>query len=115
MYTLSVLSDISTVEHNVHVVCLWYGRRPSTVKRENYGKHEIILLDTCLLYPYLPHDWIGQYLGTYNNNVTHISSAVDHDYYKYRDTLLTWPCLKWYCKYDNNEVVLHYYNFRGIQ
>ena len=26
----------------------------------NYSKHEIILLDTCLLYIYLPPDWVGK-------------------------------------------------------
>ena len=26
VYTLAVLSEIGTVEHNEHVVCSWYGR-----------------------------------------------------------------------------------------
>ena len=46
---------------------------------KHYGKHEIVLFDTCLLYLYLPPDWVGQYLGTYHNSVTHISSVVSHD------------------------------------
>ena len=45
---------------------------------KNYGKHKIIFLDTCLLYLYFTPDWVGQYLGTFHNSVTHISSAVDH-------------------------------------
>ena len=51
----------------------------------------MLLLDTCLLYLYLPLDWVGKYLDTYHNNVTHIYSAVSHDVYKYSLTLLTWP------------------------
>ena len=31
----------------------------------SYGKNEELLLDTCLLYIYLPPDWAGQYLRTY--------------------------------------------------
>ena len=27
---------------------------------KNYGKHEIVFLDKCLLYLYLPPDWVGQ-------------------------------------------------------
>ena len=45
---------------------------------KHYGKHEILLLDTCFLYIYLPPNWVGQYLGTYHNNITHIFSAVSH-------------------------------------
>ena len=52
----------------------------------HYGKHENVLLDKCLLYLYFPPDWVGKYLYTYNNNVTHISSAVSHDVYSYRYT-----------------------------
>ena len=48
---------------------------------KHYGKHEILLIDTYLLYIYFPPDWVGQYLGTYQNNITHVSSAVSHDIY----------------------------------
>ena len=46
---------------------------------KNFGKDKILWLDTCLLYLYLPPDWVGQYLVTYHNNVTHIYSTVAHD------------------------------------
>ena len=57
--------------------------RGMDVARENrnvkhYSKHEILLLDTCVLYICVSPDWVGQYLVTYHNNVTHISSAVSH-------------------------------------
>ena len=81
-----------------------------TVK--NYGIHEIVLLDTCLLYLYLPPEWVRQYLVTYHNNGTHISSAVTHNVQRYKETLLPWPCLYRYCKLDNHEVVLHSYRFK---
>ena len=45
---------------------------------KHYGKREIALLDMLLLYIYLTHDWLGQYLGNYHNNGTHISSVVSH-------------------------------------
>ena len=51
---------------------------------KHYGKHEIVLLDICLLYLCLPPEWAGQYLGTYHNNVTHISSAVSYGVHRYR-------------------------------
>ena len=87
------------------------------VVREQYnmkyhGKHEILLLNTWLLYLYLPPNWVGKYLGTYHNNVTRISSAVFHDVYRYMYTLFPWPCLQHYCKYDNHEVVLHSYRLQ---
>ena len=41
-------------------------------KVKDYGKHEILLLETFLLYIYLPPDWLGKYLGTYHNNFTRI-------------------------------------------
>ena len=44
----------------------------------HYSKHEILLLYTYLLYNYFPLDSVGQYLVTYHNNVTHISSAIAH-------------------------------------
>ena len=62
------------------------GRTQFNVK--NYNKHEILLLDKCLLYFYLHPDWVGQYLETYQNNIKQIYSAVSHDVWKYRDTLL---------------------------
>ena len=65
-----------------------------------YSKHKIVFLDTCLIYPYLPPDWLGQYLGTYHNKGTYIYSAILHDVQRYRDTLFQWPCLLRYCKYD---------------
>ena len=77
-----------------------------------YGKHEILLLDTWLLYIYYPPDWVGQYLVTYNKNVTYIYSALDHNVQSYRDTLLPWPCMQWNYKYDSHEVVLHSYRFQ---
>ena len=43
---------------------------------KHYNKHEILLFDTCLLYLYLPPDWLGQHLVTYHNNITQIYSAV---------------------------------------
>ena len=46
---------------------------------KHYGKHEIVFMDTCLLYLYLPPDWVGQHFGTYQNNATKISSTVSHD------------------------------------
>ena len=46
---------------------------------KHYGKHERLLLDMCLLYLYLPPDWVGQFLVPYHNNVTHIYSMLDHD------------------------------------
>ena len=46
---------------------------------KHYGKHEILLFYTCLLYIYLPPDWVGKYLVTYHNNVTHIYSDIDQD------------------------------------
>ena len=45
---------------------------------KHYGKHDILLLEKKLLYLYLPTDWVGQYLYTYHNNVTHISSTLSH-------------------------------------
>ena len=42
------------------------------------GKHEILLLDTCLLYLYFTPDWVGQYLGNYHNKLTQIFSALYH-------------------------------------
>ena len=51
----------------------------SHYKERHYGKHNILLLNMCLLYIYLPPYMIGKYLGTYHNNITHISSAVAHD------------------------------------
>ena len=91
--------------HNIDVACKQYNVK-------NYSKHEIILLDTCLLYLYLRPYWVGQHLNNYHKNVTHISSAVSHDAQRYMDTLFPCPCLHQYCKYDNNEVVLHYYRFQ---
>ena len=44
----------------------------------HYGKQKILLLDTCLLYLYLTPEWAVQYLSTYHNNVTYISSVVSH-------------------------------------
>ena len=45
----------------------------------HYSKHERLLLDMCLLNLYFTPDWVEQYLGTYQNNVTHISSVVLYD------------------------------------
>ena len=45
----------------------------------DYGKHENLLMNKCLLYIYLPPDWVGKYLVTYHNNVTHIYSDIDQD------------------------------------
>ena len=45
---------------------------------ENYSKHEILLLDTCLLYIYFTPEQLGQYLDIYHKNVTQISSAISH-------------------------------------
>ena len=45
----------------------------------HFGRHEKLLLDKFLLYLYLTPEWLGKYLGTYHNNVTHIYSAVAHD------------------------------------
>ena len=78
----------------------------------NYNKHEILLLDTCLLYLYFPPDWVGQYLGIYHNNITHISSSIYHDFYIYRYTLFPCPFLQQYCKYGTHEVVHNYYRFQ---
>ena len=46
---------------------------------KHYGKHDILLLDACLLYLYFTPHWLGQYLVTYHNNITEIYIAVDHD------------------------------------
>ena len=58
------------------------GREQYNVR--HYGKYEILLLDTCLLYLYLSPEWVGQYLGTYHNNARYVSIAVVHDVYSYR-------------------------------
>ena len=50
---------------------------------KNYSKHEILLL--YLLYLYFTPDWVGKYLGTYHNSVTHIYSELSHNVYNYRD------------------------------
>ena len=70
----------------------------SHYKVRHYGKHEILLLDTCLLYLYLTPNWVGKYSGIYHKNVTHISCVVSHDAYNYRGTLLPWPCPQRNCK-----------------
>ena len=59
----------------------------------HYGKYEVLLLDTCLLYLYVPPDWVGKYLSNYHNNITNISSVVDHDVKRSMDTMLTCPCM----------------------
>ena len=98
------------------IICLFVcgmdiAREQYSVK--NDGKHEIILLDICLLYLYLTHDWVEQYLGIYHKNVTQISSMASHDVQRYRDNFLPWPCLQQYCKYDNHEAVLHSYRVQN--
>ena len=71
-----------------------------------------LFLYTCLLYLYLPRDWVGQYLGLYHDNVTHIYSAIDYYFYNYIDTLFTWPCMHQYCKYENHEAIQYSYTFQ---
>ena len=44
-----------------------------------YSKHEILLLDTCLLHLYFTPDWLGKYLDTYQNNMTQNYSEVSYD------------------------------------
>ena len=46
----------------------------------HYSKHEKVLLETCVLYLYFPAYLVEQYLETYHNNVTHISSEIDHNF-----------------------------------
>ena len=77
-----------------------------------YSKYEIVLLETCLLYLYSTPDWVGQYLGTYHNSVTHIYSAAAHGVYRYMEILLPWTCLQRYCKYENREIVLYSYRLQ---
>ena len=79
---------------------------------QNYDKHETLLLDMCFLYLYFPADWVGKYLGTYQNNLTHISSAAAYYVFKYKEKLFPWKCLQRYCKNKNHVVVLHYYRFQ---
>ena len=78
----------------------------------HYGKHKILLLDTHLLYLYFSPDLVGQYLGTYHNNVTHISTAVSNDVYRYRYTFFPWIWMQRYYKHGNHEVVHHFYRFQ---
>ena len=52
---------------------------PEQWNAKHYGKNKVLLLDTCLLYLYLPPYWVGKYLNTYQNTATHISSELSHD------------------------------------
>ena len=72
----------------------------------NYGKNENVLLDKCLLYLYLNPEYVGQYLGTYHNNVAQIFSETAHDVKRYRETLFAIAMLApVFFKYGNQEVL----------
>ena len=87
VYILCLSCKISSVWNTLNMLfvcgtnvdCAQYNVR-------NYGEYGILLLDMCLLYIYLNPEWLGQYLGTYHNNVTYIYSAVDRDVYMNGDT-----------------------------
>ena len=108
--------------HYCHILTLWntinmlFIRGMEVYRAQynmrHYSKHEILLLDTCLLYLYFPPDRVVNYLCTYHNIITHISIVVDHYIYRYRDTVLPCPYLLWYFKYENYEVVLNSYRFQ---
>ena len=79
---------------------------------KHYVKHKIVLLEAFLLCLYLPPNWLVYYLRIYHNNITHISSVVADGVYSYCDTLLSYPCLQRYCKYDKHEVLLNHQRFQ---
>ena len=75
-------------------------------------RHEVVLFYTCFLYLYLPSDWVWPCWRICYNNVAHLYSAVAHDLYMCRNTLLPWSCLRLCCEYDNHEVLQNYYMFQ---
>ena len=60
VYSVEILSDLGTMEHNEHVFFCGMDVAREQYNMKNHGKHEILFLDTCLLYLYLPPDWVGQ-------------------------------------------------------
>ena len=91
--------------HGMDVECAKYNVR-------HYRKHEILLLDTFLLYIYFTPNCVWKYLGSYNNNVTHIYIVIVHDFYGHRYTLLPCPCLQSYCKYGTHDIIQNCYSFQ---
>ena len=91
--------------HGMDVECAKYNVR-------HYRKHEILLLDTFLLYIYFTPNCVWKYLGSYNNNVTHIYIVIVHDFYGHRYTLLPCPCLQSYCKYGTHDIIQNSYSFQ---
>ena len=89
MFIETQLLFVCIIWQSCHISALWNTMNmlfvcDMDVSYEHYnvkhcGKHEMLLLDTCLLYLYFPPDWVGKYLGTYNNNITHIYRAIVHD------------------------------------